>query len=166
MLFFTIMNYLQFLILSYFYWLIIKNKKVKRLIQVIPFALLVIVLLDLFKLEGLKYFNSISISVRTFILIIYAILYFLELLRDDELIKNAIFINSLPTFWFNSALFTYHCCSFLYALSYNFLQSNIISEKKETTMTLLALNYFAGIIQIILFYIGLSKMKKKKYEYS
>lgn len=153
--FFSIMYFLQFIILSAFFWSIIKNIYIKYGIVVLLILVFFIFLLDLLKLEGWYAYNSIFSATRTFILITYGIIYFIQLIFDDELVQRSIFINSLPDFWYNSGLFIYHCGFFLFSLTYNFFTQ--IRDAAEVT---LAITYIAGIIQLTLFYIGLRKAKK------
>lgn len=153
--FMTIMYFLQFVALSAFFYHVIHSSFFRKLIRIVSGAAVCIFIIDYSKLEGLKFFNSISTSISSFILITYGVLFFFQLLNDEDLIQKSIYINSLPNFWFNAGLFIYLCCSFMFNLSYNFLQTNAI-----VTSTLLALIYISGIIQVILFYIGVLKVKR------
>lgn len=154
----SIMYLAQFVILSIYYSLLIKNAFVKKLITVLLLPAVVIFFLDFFKLEGMYTFNSIFATVRTFLLLCYGIIFFVQLLFDEELVRESIFINSLPNFWFNSGLFIYLCCSFFNALSYNFLLRHSISSN----LIIPSLVFISGIIEAILFYIGLMKAQKQQ----
>ncbi len=155
--FFAIMYFIQFLILSVFYSTVIKNAAVKKAIKILPVPVLIIFILDLLKIEGVDKYNSLFTTIRSFVLLVYAIIFFFQLLRDNELIEQAIFINSLPNFWFNSGLFLYLCGSFIFSLSYNYLESQKIISNITFTITLIG-----GILQLILFYIGLQNIPKRK----
>lgn len=155
--FFTLMYFIQFLILSVFYSTVIKNPIVKKTIKILPGPVLIILILDLFKIEGIDNYNSLFTSIRSFVLLVYAIIFFLQLLNDNELIEQSIFINNLADFWFNSGLFLYLCGSFIFSLSYNYLERQNIISTVTFTITLIA-----GILQLILFYIGLRNVTKKK----
>lgn len=152
----SIMNLGQFVILSAYYYQVIKNDTVKKLIKLLIIPAVVIFFLDFFKLEGMLTFNSIFATVRTFLLLSYGIIFFVQLLFDEDLVKEAIFINTLPDFWFNSGLFIYLCCSFFDSLSYNFLLKHLIGDN----ILIGSLVFISGIIEAILFYIGLLKAKK------
>ena len=154
--FFAIMYFIQFLILSAFYSTVIKNNKVKNVIKILPIPVLIIFILDLLKIEGIDKYNSLFTTIRSFILIVYAIIFFLQLLNDNELIEQAIFINKLPDFWFNSGLFLNLCGSFMFSLSYNYLESQRLITDITFVITLIA-----GILQLILFYIGLLNTKRR-----
>lgn len=155
--FFTLMYFIQFLILSIFYNTVIKNGTVKLLIKILPGPVFVILLLDLLKFEGVDRYNSLFTTIRSFVLLVYAIIFFLQLLNDNDLIEQSIFINNLPNFWFNSGLFLYLCGSFIFSLSFNYLQGQNIISTVTFTITLIA-----GILQLILFYIGLQNVVKRK----
>ena len=155
--FFAIMYFIQFLILSVFYSRVIKSSAVKKAIKILPVPVLIIFILDLLKIEGIDKYNSLFTTIRSFVLLVYAIIFFFQLLRDNELIEQAIFINSLPNFWFNSGLFLYLCGSFIFSLSYNYLESQKIISSITFTITLIG-----GILQLILFYIGLQNIPKRK----
>jgi hypothetical protein len=114
--------------------------------------------LDFFKLEGMFTFNSIFATIKIFLVLCYGIIFFIQLLFDEELVKESVFINSLPNFWFNSGLFIYLCCAFLNALTYNFYLSH--SAAAGNHLIVLSLIFTSGIIEAILFYIGLMKAKK------
>lgn len=155
--FFSVMYYLQYIILSFFFLSIIKNNIVKWCIKLLPIPVLAVFILDFVRLEGPYAYNSISASTKTFALIVFGLAYFLQLLYDEDLVKRSIFINTLPDFWYNSGLFIYHCSFFLFSLTYNFiLRADLMFSVP------LAITYVAGMIQLILFYIGLRKVKKMR----
>lgn len=158
--FLNIMAFVQFAVLSGFFQVVIKNTITKRLIAIIILPVFFLFLADLFKLEGLYAHNSYFTTLRTFVLILYGVLYFWQLLRDDELVKKSIFINSLPAFWYNAGFFIYHCGSFMFCMAYNLNAASKSAELHEVNRVLLSVTYVAGIIQLILFYIGLQKAKK------
>jgi hypothetical protein len=162
--FFSIMYFLQFVILSRFFHIVIKNEFIKRLITIILIPVFIIFLADFLELEGLFTYNSYFATTRSLIILIYGGIYFSQLLRDEELVQKSIFINTLPDFWYNAGLFIYHSGSFMFFLAYNLLQA----KSKETSATsttihiTLSLSYIAAIIQLILLYIGLVKAKKMR----
>lgn len=158
--FFAIMQLLQFSLLSTFYYLVIKSPVVKNLIRLLLIPVVIIFFLDILKLEGVHTYNSIFASIQSFLLISYGITFFLQILFDNDLVKSAVFINALPNFWFNAGLFIYLCASFLFSLTYNFFLQHSLNN--TDAKGILALTYVAGIIEMILFYIGLMKAKKHR----
>jgi hypothetical protein len=153
------MHLIQFIILSGYYYLLIKSPRIKRLIKLLLIPGLAIFLLDFFKLEGIMAYNSIFATLRNAALIAYGIFFFIQLLFDENLVKESIFINSLPDFWFNAGLFIYLCCSFFQALTYNFFLRHSVGY---LSISIASLVYISGIIEGILFYIGLVKAKKRR----
>lgn len=163
--FFSLMHFIQFVILSIFYRYCIKNPVVKNIILFVPIAVLAIFIFDLFYIEGPRAYNSISSGVKHVVLITYGIYLFMQMLRDKELIENAVYINTLPEFWYNAAIFVFACTEFFFSISYNYLQSLQTSGpgKMKTTMAILSINYIVGMVSMILLYIGLTKLKKTRY---
>lgn len=160
--FFSIMYFVQFVILSRFFHIVIKNETIKRLITIILIPVFIIFMADFLELEGLFTYNSYFATARTMILLVYGGMYFWQLLRDEELVQKSIFINSLPDFWYNAGLFIYHSGSFMFFLAYNLiLQVKSVEVYAAKTITL-SISYVAAIIQLILLYIGLEKAKKMR----
>lgn len=161
MFFVAVMTLIQYIVLSLFYYLVMRGTKARKIIAAITLAGVLIFILDITIWEGTRQFNSIFASYRSLVLISCGIAVFLQLLRDEDLIERSIFMNSLPLFWFNAGLFVHLCCSFLIALTYNFMQNSVYTEAFQSLQKVTrSLNFIAGIIQLILFYIGLSKIKR------
>ncbi|ATL48588.1 hypothetical protein COR50_16245 [Chitinophaga caeni] len=162
--FVPILQVLQFLSLTIFYYSVIKNPHVKKFILLIFFAGAVIFLIDYMKISNFKGFLSIFESFRTFMLILYGIIFFLQLLKDEKLIEQAIYINSLPNFWFNAGLFLYLCCYFLMSMGYSLMQKTGTPKEEIHAFQqfITPIHYTSGILQLILFYIGLRKIKPVK----
>lgn len=153
----NIMHLTQFVILSAYYYQVIKNSLVKRSIKLLLLPAVAIFILDIFKLEGIFVFNSIFATTRTLILLALGIIFFFQLLFDEDLVKEAVFINTLPNFWFNAGLFVYLCGSFVFSVAFNLF----LRQSLGNLNTVQALTFVAGIIELILFYIGLQKAKKQ-----
>jgi hypothetical protein len=163
MIFITTMMLVQFFILTLFYINVLKHPKAKKILQIILGATFILCVVDFTILEGPFVFNSIFISFRTFVLIIYGVVFFLQLMRDESLIEQSIYINTLPAFWFNAGLFVSLCCSFPLDLCFNFLQKGPPGEELLSIFRVTAsLTWSGGIFQAILFYIGLRKIKGAK----
>lgn len=162
---FSLMNFIQFLILSRFYWCIIKHPTVKIIITYLPILVLGLCVADFLKFEGFKSYNSISAGLKSGIIIAYGVTFFLQLLTDKELLENAVYINTLSVFWYNSGIFIYFCSSFLFSISYNLIQplEAEASMKQSMVFTLISINYVVAIIAMFLLYIGLTKTKRLGY---
>lgn len=158
--FYNTMFFLQFVILSCYFHEVIKYPFVKIVIKLMVPLTFAVVILDYFLFEGSLAYNSYAISTETFIKMAYGVIFFWQLLRDEELIKKSIFVNILPDFWYNGGLFVYHCGFFLFCLSYNLRLFTGTVLLKSTSDSILAITFIAGIIQLILLYIGLVKEKR------
>lgn len=153
------MYFVAFVILSFYFREVIKYKAVRNVIMGMIFPVLAFIILDYVKLEGPNVFNSYAIAAETFILMIYCTIFFWQLIRDEDLVRKSVFINSLPDFWYNSGIFVYHCGFFLFSLVYNMLNFGDKGVKGSTRLTL-AVTFGTAIIQLMLLFIGLSKAKK------
>lgn len=137
----------------------------RGILKYMPLLILGIFTFDLFFIEGVRAYNSISSGVKHFVLLVYGTYLFLQMLRDKELIEKSIYIDSLPIFWYNAAIFIFACTEFFFSISYNYLQGLQTTGpgKLNTTMAILSINYIVAIISMILLYIGFSKLKKLRY---
>ncbi|MBC9933400.1 hypothetical protein [Chitinophaga qingshengii] len=162
---FSLMNFVQFLLLSCFYWSIIKHPTVRIVITYLPILVLGLCIADFLKFEGFASYNSISAGLKSGIIIAYGVIFFLQLLTDKDLLENAIYINTLSVFWYNSGIFIYFCSSFLFSISYNLIQTQIeeVVLQRDMVLTLISVNYIVAIITMILLYIGLTKTKRLGY---
>jgi len=165
---FAVMHFCQSIILSFFYKELIEQPIVKLIIKIMILVLSLIALLDFFVIEGKEFFNSIFVTIRNVFLMVYGFIFFIQLLKDKKLIEKEIYMNSLPAFWFNTAIFIYLGCSFMFGLGANLLQVSSIEEQKNF-LVVLAITYIVGIVQIILLYIGFCKIfyldSKKIFNY-
>lgn len=157
---FALMHYLQFVVLSLFYKEIIHNIKIKKSISFLIVVVLIIALLDFFKFEGIKTYNSIAATAKNICLMVYCVIYFLQLIKDEELIEKAIYINSLSSFWFNAGIFIYLCTSVLFSLCGSWIQASTPTEQ-QNFLVILGFTYIMGIVQLLLFYVGLTTIFKK-----
>lgn len=163
--FFSLMHFIQFVTLSIFYYRSIHNPTMKAIIKYMPILILAIFIFDLFFIEGVRAFNSISSGVKQLVVFSYGLYLFLQLLKDRNLIEKSIYIDSLPIFWYNSGVFIFACTEFLFCISYNHLQALFTTGVARLGMTvaILSINYIVGMISMILLYIGFSKIKKLKH---
>ncbi|UYQ95160.1 hypothetical protein MKQ68_08625 [Chitinophaga horti] len=161
MLFVNLMTLLQFYLLSMYYFTVIKSQKVHRVIGILLAGITVLFIADILFIEGSRTFNSIFSSARTLVLLIYGIIFFMELQKDEQLLEQSIFINMVPDFWFNAGLFVYLCCSFILTLGYNLMQRTLLPEDMKTAQSLtMSLHYIGGVVEIIFFYVGFLKIKR------
>ncbi len=163
--FFNLMQFLQFVILSLFYLTCIKSPKLRYLILRLPIVMLCIFSVDFFRMEGMKFYDSISTGIKAALMIFYAIALFMQQLGDKELIEKSIYINSLPTFWYNSGIFLYFCSTILFSISLSLTQTQKVQASIPMNMVYVTyvIVYSVGSISMILFYVGLTKTKLLKY---
>ncbi|MFY0255697.1 hypothetical protein ACDQ55_17280 [Chitinophaga sp. 30R24] len=136
----------------------------KTVIKLMPVVILGVFLADIFYLEGVSAYNSISTGSKNFVILIYSIYLFLQTLWDKDLIEKSIYINTLPIFWYNAGFFIFSCTEFFFSISYNFVQGQQTSESNmRMIITTLCINCIIGTLSMILQYIGLSKLKKLRY---
>ncbi|NIG56111.1 hypothetical protein [Chitinophaga sp. Cy-1792] len=161
--FFNLMNFLQFVILSFFYLSSIKSPRLRYIILRAPLVMLVVFATDFVSFDSMKYFDSFATGLKCISLIFFAICLFYQQLNDKKLIEKSIYINSLPTFWYNTGLFLYFSAAFLFDLSMNLMQKSAGPNMTEPEMLVYCINFFMGSVAMILFYIGLTKTAKKEY---
>lgn len=166
MLFNNCMTIVQFIIVSTFFYLSLQSRLARQVLGGLVVIGLVIFVMDMLHWEGLRMANSISSSYRNLLFIIFGIVIFLELLRDEKLIEQSIYMNSLPLFWLNAGLFIYFCSSLLHNLTKNIIQAGVMDGTMESYRPIFnivrSVNFSAGIIEFIFFYIGLTKIKKAR----
>lgn len=160
---FNLMHFLQFVVLSMFYLTCIKSPKLRYIIVRLPIVMLFVFSIDLFKLDGMKFYNSVTTGIKAALMIFYAISLYMQQLSDKELIEKSIYINSLPTFWYNSGLFLYFCSTILFSLSFNLLQKLQPVTIDNMGLLTYVITYMMGSITMILFYVGFTKLKLLKY---
>jgi hypothetical protein len=162
--FFNLMHFAQFVILSLFYNACIKSRGIQTIIKVMPAVVLLVFILDIFVIEGFYTYNSISAGIKSIVILTYGGIFFWQMLTDKELIERSIYIDTLPSFWYNAGIFLFYCTVFLFNISYNILQKVFAPDPRGNVIsTVLTINHIVGIIAMILLYIGLSKLKKLKY---
>jgi hypothetical protein len=129
-----------------------------------PIVVALVFALDLFVIEGFYNYNSISAGFRSIVILIYGGIFFWQMLTDKELVEKSIYIDTLPSFWYNAGIFLFYCTVFLFNISYNLLQKIFAHDPRGNLIsTVLTINNVVAIISMILLYIGLSKLKKLRY---
>lgn len=156
--FFAAMCYIQFLILTIFFYHVFKNQLFKKILLIVLGLTTCFAITDFVYLEGPKAYNSYAISIENLFLLLYSVIYFWELMRDEDLVKQSIFVNNLPNFWYNSGLFIYHCSNFMLSLAYNFLQHTDFDRSIQNAT--LSVTFIGGFAEVVLIFIGLLKAKK------
>lgn len=152
----NIVYVLQFLTLSGFYFQIIKKILFKRLIVVLTLLAFVVFCLDYCWWEGPMKYNEIFGMVRISLLIIYGVVFMLQVMSDQELITKGISAQSLPNFWFNAGTFIFYTGVFLPMVSAYLLFDSPFYFTLTNTLVLVG-----GSIEFILYYVGVRKVKQQ-----
>lgn len=159
--FFSPMSLIQFLILTIFFYHVFKNQRLKKILLIVLGLVTCFAFTDFFFLEGPMAYNSYALSIENLFLLLYSVIYFWELMRDEDLVKQSIFVNDLPSFWYNSGLFIYHCSNFMLSLAYNFLQTTHFAHfDRSIQNATLSITFIGGFAEVVLIYIGLRKAQK------
>ena len=107
---------------TFYIWMIrniVQNEKAKKYIFYILLFFPFLDLFNIFFIQGIKHFHTITYAIGCLLIVLLCIYYFLELFQ------SSISVNLLrqPAFWICSGLLFYYCCSFpIFGLS-NFLLS-------------------------------------------
>lgn len=155
----SLMFLIQFIILTSFYYLITESAFIRQLIRILTFATAAVFLLDFFWWSGFFIFNSNFASVRTGLLIVYGGIFFFQLLSDRRSTVAPLRIQDQPNFWFNAGLFIHHSSFFLLALTYNLYR--VFPEKLWLFTYVNVLVFVGGLIEYILIYVGLRKVRSR-----
>ncbi len=145
---FFIGTFVEFTILSVFYYKVLNSKRIKIIIP-IGYALFMIALVLDFQNNHLLSFNTYSLSIESLLLTLYALLTFYEILINSE---QDIFAN--PLFWINSAFLIYYSGNLLV-----FLFNNYLYQTEHVHPKIWMINSILNIIYYIPISIGFWKNK-------
>lgn len=147
---------LEFCFYLWFLGTVISNKKVKKTLIVSIFFYFIIAIINIFFIQKMKSFHSITYALGCLLIVSFCIYYFLELFR----LPRSINLKANPVFWICSGLLFFYCCGFpLYTLI-NFYKSipKIILDSFDGIVTIL--NVFLYSLFTIAF---LCRIKTRKY---
>lgn len=86
----------------------IKDGKIKRIASYVLISFFIFSLLNLFFIQGLTTFNTITFALGSLLVIVLCVYYFLELFR----LRHYVNLVKEPSFWIAVALIFYFPCSF------------------------------------------------------
>lgn len=142
----------------YFFCLsnIIRNARVRRILLRTIFVYAVLALTNIFFIQKLRTFHSITYSIGSLVLVIFCIYYFYELFREPK----AVNLMSEPPFWICSGLLFFYCCSFPVVGPLNLLRTipAVTIQTFDSIITLL--NVFLYSMFTVAF---LCRIKIRKY---
>ena len=108
---------------SFYIWLIsmiIKKDKIARILRMTSILYFFIAAMNIFFIQGLTKFHSITYCIGCILVIVCCLYYFTELFQA----KHSVNIVRQPAFWICTAILFFYACSFpLYGLG-NFLMSS------------------------------------------
>jgi len=118
---FSIFTIVEYALFTYFFYLIIVNKLIKRAILIVGSITVVILLIIFFRSEKTN-FDSISASVESVTLIILSLVYFFSLVNKP----NEHFLYASPQFWIVLAIMIYLSGTlFLFVMAHNLSPAEI-----------------------------------------
>ena len=123
---------------TFYIWVIreiVQNEKAKRVIFYILLIFPFLDLVNIFLIQGIGHFHTITYSLGCLLIVLLCIYYFFELFQSP----NSVNLLQQPAFWICSGLMFFYCCSFpIFGLS-NFLLSlpRVIIRHINTIITLL-----------------------------
>jgi len=130
LLFYNLFTLFEFVFYLFFFWLICRGRKVKRMNFLIMICYLVITLINIFFYQGRHDFHSYTYILGCILVVVNAIQYFYFLFRLPESVSLA----RNPFFWIAIGLMFYYTCTFsLYGLT-NFIIENGYYNKLFTTI--------------------------------
>ena len=143
---FNVANLFIFLFFSIFFYKIINSKQKKRFVLTLAIVWVVFYFINLFFMQGINQLMTYSRTMMGAFVVIYALLYFHEMLTDDRNNKNPI---RDASFWFVTALFFFYLCSTLTLSLWDYLVINKVyigSTLLNTFAFLLYAMYIAGFV--------------------
>jgi len=100
----------EFIFYFFILYHIIRSGRVKRIIFIIACVFVPLDLINIFFVQGLDNFHTVTYSLGCVLIIAPSIYYFYELFRLPKLIS----LMREPSFWIVSGLLFFYCCSFPY----------------------------------------------------
>jgi len=101
----------------YFFGQIVRSEKVKKIIQFLVILYPVLFLINIFFIQGMDTFHSMTWCLGCLLVIIFCIYYFWELFQQTQSIN----LSRQPSFWICCGLLFYNACTFPFYASTNFV---------------------------------------------
>jgi hypothetical protein len=128
---------------SFYFYLLheeVLNKKAKRIIFYIGWAYALLALINIFFIQGIKIFHTMTYSLGCFLIAAVCIYFFLELFQRPRSVN----LTAQPAFWICSGLLFFYSCSFpLFAFA-NFVT-------KLPPIILKSLGYVLNLLNVLLY---------------
>ncbi len=140
---YNVSSIIEFCFYLWVFYNIIKTKVFKKIIAFLFVGFPFISIMNIFFLQGIGNFNSITYSLGCLMLIFFSILYFFELFN----VQSSYRLSNDPAFWICTALLFFYCVSFPVYVSTNLMKH--FSKKLEDVIYPLV--YILNIIMYSLF---------------
>lgn len=130
--FFTVFEFCFYLFIIN---LIIGNQRIRKAIQLTGILYAIAAVVNIFFIQKMKTFHTVTYALGCLLIVIYCIYYFLELFRFPRSVN---LVNN-PAFWICTGLLFFYCCGFpLYGLV-NYWQdiSSLVLENFTAIFTVL-----------------------------
>lgn len=135
---------------------IVNNKIAKMIVINLIWIYPCLALGNIFFIQGVNNWHSVTYSLGSFLIIILCIYYFLEIFRLPKSVK----LLREPAFWICTGLLFFNCCSFPFLGLANFLQNMPAVLINNLSSILTILNIFMYILFTIGFLCRLKQAKK------
>ncbi len=110
---YNLFSVFEFLFYLFVISLVISNTFMKKIIRSTAILYVIVALTNIFFIQKIKTFHTITYSLGCLLIVVFCIYYFLELFRQSKSIK----LKNNSAFWICSALLFFYCCGFpLYGL--------------------------------------------------
>ncbi len=121
----NIFSPIEFLLLSYIYWLELKTTSFRRILKVVVCLIFSYqIISNIIFWESFNRFNSVANAFPNLGLMLFVILYFYELLIEQRIIK----LSSFPMFWISSGIIFYVSINFFLFIFGEFVKFNSSAE--------------------------------------
>jgi hypothetical protein len=138
-----IFNFFEILEFTFYFWVlqhIIRNSVAKKIIFHLVWVFPLFSFMNVFFIQGLNTFNTITYSLGSLIIVILTIFYFFELFQ----LPGSIPVLREPAFWICCGLLIYYSCSFpMFAL--------VTRLSKNTPLLVINLEVILDTINILLY---------------
>lgn len=155
----SLYNFSSILEITFYLWVllnILNRQLVKKVITAAVIIYPILSLIDIFFIQKLGAFHSISYAFGCLLIIIFSLTYFLELFAKPK----TVILSKEPAFWICSGLFFFYCISFPLFVFVNFMTTFPIILANNLQYILIVLNVFLYLLFSIAF---LCRITTKKF---
>lgn len=151
---YNVLSIIEYSIYFYLYYSIFQEKKIKLLVKVFAGITTMVYLIDLFFVNGIDLFNSLTTTAGSFLLIITSLLYFYQLIKGIEYSN----LTKVPMFWISTAVLFYSVGTIILFNYFN----KYINLPPSLRSSIWTINSVLNILQNVLFTIGILCKQKNR----